>query len=102
MITGIPLFVKLFVAAAGVRTVGDLMFADSKLWRLWSDVVYLGSDLAPKVLLGLAMAAVGLQISPKAIAKAGIKPFVVGSLAALMVATTGLTAAMIVGVAMHQ
>jgi uncharacterized membrane protein YadS len=92
---GVPRFVVLFVCAAGVRTIGDVMLGN---WPVWVELVSVVADVAPKMLLGLAMAAVGLQISPMAIAKAGIKPFVVGGAAAMLVAVTGLTAATFIGV----
>lgn len=93
VVGGIPRFVVLFVVAAGARTAGDALLVG---WPMWTQFASLAGDAAPKLLLGLAMAAVGLQISPKAIANAGIKPFVVGGLAALIVATTGLTSAALI------
>jgi uncharacterized membrane protein YadS len=94
VVQGVPRFVVLFVVAAGARTAGDFVFAEVPVWAQMTSLV---GDTAPKLLLGLAMAAVGLQISPRAIVKAGAKPFVVGGVAALLIATSGLTAAFLVG-----
>jgi uncharacterized membrane protein YadS len=94
LIATVPRFVLLFVAAAGVRTAGDWLLADVELWHTTARAV---GDLAPRVLLCVAMAAVGLQIRPSALLRAGWRPFAVGAAGAAVVAVAGLSAALLVG-----
>jgi uncharacterized membrane protein YadS len=94
LIATVPRFVLLFVAAAGVRTAGDWLFVDAELWQTIARAV---GDLAPRALLCVAMAAVGLQIRPTALLRAGWRPFAVGAAGAALVAVAGLSAALFVG-----
>ncbi len=90
----VPNFVLLFVAAAGVRSGGDALLGE---WQMWRGVTAAVGDELPRVLLCVAMAGVGLQISPRSVASAGWRPFAVGLAGALLVASAGLTAATLVG-----
>ncbi len=82
------------MAAAAVRSAGDWALGD---WEAWSALTKTVGDELPKALLCVAMAAVGLQISPAAIGRAGWRPFAVGAAGALLIAGTGLMAALLVG-----
>ncbi len=100
----IPGFVLGFLAMAVVRTVGDAMLGRSMMayglfeapdWKAVTDLV--GDSVASRVLLGTAMAAVGLSTSFTVFRGVGLKPFVVGMAGATVVATVGLTMALLFG-----
>ncbi len=56
----------------------------------WHQVTSLvGSQIGGNVLLGTAMAAVGLSTSASALSGVGMKPFIVGGATALCVGSTG-------------
>jgi uncharacterized integral membrane protein (TIGR00698 family) len=100
----IPGFVIGFLAMAVIRTIGDagvrstgqafgLIYAGD-----WSRVTsQLGDYWASRILLGTAMAAVGLNTSFTVFKGVGAKPFVVGLAGAMAVGFVGLVMAMLLG-----
>ena len=103
--TLVPGFVVGFVAMALVRTIGDatLRFDGRRLRRArtrsaWTSLTKdLGDFWASQVLLGTAMAAVGLNTNFSVFKGVGLKPFVVGMAGALVVGVVGLLMAMLLG-----
>jgi uncharacterized integral membrane protein (TIGR00698 family) len=100
----VPGFVIGFVLMALVRTIGDatlgssgaafgILSADS-----WASLTRdLGDFWASQVLLGTAMAAVGLNTNFAVFKGVGLKPFAVGMAGALVVGAVGMTLAIILG-----
>ncbi|HUE85012.1 MAG TPA: putative sulfate exporter family transporter [Vicinamibacterales bacterium] len=102
--TLVPLFVVGFVAMAVVRTFGDATLQSAGaaygVWDAseWSRLTNLIGDFwASRVLLGTAMAAVGLNTSFSVFRGVGAKPFAVGLGGALVVGGVGLTMALLFG-----
>ncbi len=102
--TVVPLFVIGFVAMAVVRTIGDATLQSTgaayRIWTAarWSSLTNLVGDFwAGQVLLGTAMAAVGLNTSFSVFKGVGAKPFVVGLVGALVVGGVGMTMAVLFG-----
>jgi uncharacterized integral membrane protein (TIGR00698 family) len=102
--TLVPAFIIGFVAMAVVRTIGDAMLQSGTaafgLWdaSAWSSLTnQIGDFVAGRILLGTAMAAVGLSTSFAVFKGVGVKPFVVGLLGALVVGSVGLTMAIVFG-----
>ena len=98
----VPIFVPGFIAMVLIRSLGDWYVEGeaegSFLAERWHAAVHtLGSLLGAKVLLGTAMAAVGMQMSPEKLRGLGWRPFAVGVTAATIVATTGAVATTLVG-----
>jgi uncharacterized integral membrane protein (TIGR00698 family) len=102
--TLVPAFVIGFVAMAVVRTVGDAMLQtggaaygiwDAAAWAALTNQV--GDFWASRVLLGTAMAAVGLNTSFAVFRGVGAKPFAVGLVGALVVGAVGMTMAIVFG-----
>ena len=96
----IPLFVPCFVAMVLARSFGDWyveshtrddggddVALSQQQWR--AVVALVGSTLGAKVLLGTAMASVGLQLSPDKLKGLGVRPFAVGMTAATTMAVIG-------------
>lgn len=102
--TLVPLFVIGFVAMACLRTIGDAMLQSGGLaFGVWDPAAwtaltnYLGDFWASRILLGTAMAAVGLNTSFAVFKGVGAKPFVVGFVGALVVGAVGMLMAVIFG-----
>ena len=102
--TLVPMFVIGFVAMAVVRTIGDATLQSTGaaygVWdcRAWSRLTNLVGDFwASRVLLGTAMAAVGLNTSFAVFKGVGAKPFLVGLAGALVVGAVGMTMAVMFG-----
>lgn len=102
--TLVPLFVIGFVGMAVVRTVGDATLQSAGaafgIWDAdaWSRLTtHVGDFWASRVLLGTAMAAVGLNTSLAVFRGVGVKPFVVGLAGALAVGAVGLGMAVLFG-----
>lgn len=100
----VPAFVIGFVAMAVVRSVGDATLGSGGLaLGLWdapswaSLTMQVGDYWASKILLGTAMAAVGLNTSFGVFKGMGLRPFVVGLAGSAAVAIVGMTMAMIFG-----
>ncbi len=104
----IPGFVVGFIAMALVRTIGDatlgsmgaafgVLGADQ-----WTSLTKdLGDFWASQVLLGTAMAAVGLNTNFAVFKGVGLKPFAVGMAGALVVGAVGLLMATLLGPYVH-
>lgn len=106
--TLVPGFVIGFLAVAVVRSIGDWMvYANGAAFGLWSSAQWgsitkqLGDFWASQILLGTAMAAVGLNISFAVFRGVGLKPFLVGMAGALVVGAVGMTMAVIFGRFVH-
>jgi len=102
--TLVPAFVLGFVAMAAVRSVGDAMLASGgAAWGLWDAQGWarftgrIGDFWGSRLLLGTAMAAVGLGTSVRVFRGVGWKPFVVGFAGALVVGAVGLGMALVFG-----
>jgi uncharacterized integral membrane protein (TIGR00698 family) len=100
----VPGFVVGFLAMAVIRTVGDygmrssgaaFGLVDEEVWTRLTSLLseYWGS----RILLGTAMAGVGLNTSFGVFRGVGLKPFVVGFAGALAVGTVGLLMAILLG-----
>jgi uncharacterized membrane protein YadS len=104
----VPRFVIGFVAMAVVRTLGDATLGSSgEAFGIWnadawrSLTTQLGDYWASRVLLGTAMAAVGLNTSFTVFKGVGLKPFAVGFAGAVVVGAVGMTMAIIFGRFVH-
>lgn len=92
----VPGFVVAFVAASGVRTIGEATLASSGLayglldGATFHTAVTTLSSTGSSAALGAAMAAVGLSTSSAAIRGAGLMPFAVGLSGSLVVGGTGM------------
>jgi uncharacterized membrane protein YadS len=102
--TFVPLFVLGFLAMAVVRSIGDATLGttgrafglfDARAWGSFTGT--LGDFWASRILLGTAMAAVGLNTSVAVFKGVGLKPFAVGFAGALAVGGVGMTMAVIFG-----
>lgn len=100
----VPAFVIGFVAMAVVRTIGDATLqsggAAYGVWDAgsWSRLTNLIGDFwASRMLLGTAMAAVGLNTSFAVFKGVGPKPFVVGLAGAVAVGAVGMALAIVFG-----
>lgn len=82
----IPWFIVGFALMSALRTLGDIGDKPFGLMEpsLWNDVVAVIRDAAEQCLL-LAMAAIGLTSMVAGIIKIGLKPFVLGLFAALLI-----------------
>jgi len=75
---------------ACIRSVGDYLLLETDAAQLWSQGVYfVGNQLGAHYFLGTAMAAVGLSTSLSVLRGVGLKPFFLGSTAALVVGLIG-------------
>ena len=102
--TLVPAFVIGFVLMAVVRTIGDATLGswgaafgvlDADAWAsLTRD---LGDFWASQILLGTAMAAVGLSTNFAVFKGVGFKPFAVGMAGAIVVGAVGMTLAILLG-----
>jgi uncharacterized integral membrane protein (TIGR00698 family) len=104
----VPMFVIGFLAMAIVRSIGDATLGSSGaafgVWdaRGWGSLTgRIGDFWASRILLGTAMAAVGLNTSFAVFEGVGMKPFAVGFAGALVVGATGLTMAILLGPFVH-
>ncbi len=100
----LPAFVLGFIAMAILRSVGDatLQHSGAALGFLtaeqWDSVTKsIGEFWGSRILLGTAMAAVGLNTHPSVFKGVGIKPFAVGFAGALVVGLVGFLLAATVG-----
>lgn len=82
----IPWFIVGFALMSALRTVGDMGDKPFGLLEpsLWNDIVAVIRDAAEQCLL-LAMAAIGLTSMVAGIIKIGLRPFVLGLFAALLI-----------------
>lgn len=100
----VPAFVIGFVVMAIVRSVGDATLSSRGaaygVWNAaaWSSLTnQIGDFWASRVLLGTAMAAVGLNTNLSVFKGVGLKPFVVGMAGAAVVGSVGLLLAILLG-----
>ncbi len=100
----VPGFVVGFLAMAVVRSIGDATLTsggaaygafDAGAWHSLTNAV--GDFWASRILLGTAMAAVGLSTSFAVFKGVGLKPFAVGLGGALAVGVVGLVMAVLLG-----
>ena len=106
--TLVPGFVVGFLVMAVVRTIGDSTLGSSgAAYGVWTDEAWrslttqLGDYWASRMLLGTAMAAVGLNTSFAVFKGVGVKPFAVGFAGAVVVGAVGMTMAIIFGRFVH-
>lgn len=106
--TLVPTFIFGFLAMALARTLGDAGLSsrsrafgiwDAMEWGALTDVI--GDFWGSRVLLGTAMAAVGLNTSLAVFRGVGAKPFIVGFAGALVVGLVGLSLAVVLGPYVH-
>ena len=104
----IPGFVIGFLAMAVVRSLGDwTLTTNGAAFGVWSAEQWasitksLGDFWASQILLGTAMAAVGLNTNFAVFKGVGLKPFAVGMAGALVVGAVGMTMAVIFGQFVH-
>jgi uncharacterized integral membrane protein (TIGR00698 family) len=100
----VPSFIIGFVAMAVLRTVGDATLQSTGtafgIWQAeaWNRLTtQVGDFWASRVLLGTAMAAVGLSTSFAVFRGVGARPFAVGFAGAVVVGAVGLTMAIVFG-----
>lgn len=100
----VPGFVVGFLAMAAVRSIGDWTLANNGaalgMWDAasWAAITkQLGDYWASQILLGTAMAAVGLNTSFAVFKGVGLKPFAVGMAGALVVGVMGMMMAVLLG-----
>ena len=99
----LPAFVLGFIAMAVLRSIGDATLQNGAAfgllspatWEQWTKTI--GDLLGSKVLLGTAMAAVGLNTHPSVFKGVGAKPFLVGFAGALVVGIVGFSLAATIG-----
>lgn len=104
----VPGFVIGFLAMAVVRSLGDwTLTSQGAAFGMWDAARWgaitksLGDYWASQILLGTAMAAVGLNTNFAVFKGVGLKPFAVGMAGAIVVGTVGLTMAIIFGRFVH-
>jgi uncharacterized integral membrane protein (TIGR00698 family) len=104
----VPGFVIGFLAMAIVRSIGDwTLTASGAAFGVlsaaqWASITRsLGDFWASQILLGTAMAAVGLNTNFAVFKGVGLKPFAVGMAGALVVGAVGMTMAVIFGRFVH-
>jgi uncharacterized integral membrane protein (TIGR00698 family) len=104
----VPGFVIGFLAMAVVRSMGDwTLTANGAAFGVlsaaqWTSITRsLGDFWASQILLGTAMAAVGLNTNFAVFKGVGFKPFAVGMAGALVVGAVGMTMAVIFGRFVH-
>jgi uncharacterized integral membrane protein (TIGR00698 family) len=104
----VPGFVVGFLAMAVLRSIGDWTLGSSGAAygvfdaAAWASLTkQLGDYWASQILLGTAMAAVGLNTNFAVFKGVGLKPFAVGMAGALVVGAVGMTMAIIFGRFVH-
>lgn len=104
----IPGFVLGFLLMAAVRSAGDwTLGANGAAFGLWDAAAWssitkqLGDYWASQILLGTAMAAVGLNTNFAVFKGVGLKPFAVGMAGALVVGAVGMMMAVLLGRFVH-
>ncbi len=104
----VPGFVIGFLAMAVIRSLGDwTLTANGEAFGVWGAAQWasitrqIGDYWASQILLGTAMAAVGLNTNFAVFKGVGFKPFAVGMAGALVVGVVGMTMAVIFGRFVH-
>ncbi|MFN4180532.1 MAG: YeiH family protein [Armatimonadota bacterium] len=99
----LPAFVLGFIAMAIVRSIGDATLQSGAAFGIWTEPAWesltksIGEFWGSRVLLGTAMAAVGLNTHPSVFKGVGAKPFLVGFVGALVVGLVGFGMAATIG-----
>lgn len=100
----VPAFVLGFLAMAAVRSAGDATLASAgAAFGVWDAAAWgslttrVGDVWGSRILLGTAMAAVGLSTSFSVFRGMGLKPFAVGLAGAVAVGLVGLAMAVMLG-----
>ncbi|MEG6523731.1 YeiH family protein [Desulfotomaculum sp. 1211_IL3151] len=89
-----PWFVVGFLAMAGLRTFGDTIWLNSAVWTSFLS----NSQILSKFLIVTAMAGVGLLTSFNDMRTVGIRPFIVGLVASLIMAVFSITLIFALGI----
>ena len=104
----VPGFVIGFLAMAVVRSIGDwTLGSGGAAFGMWNAATWgsitkqLGDYWASQILLGTAMAAVGLNTNFAVFKGVGLKPFAVGMAGALVVGAVGMAMAILFGRFVH-
>lgn len=104
----VPGFVLGFLAMAVVRSLGDwTLTSNGAAMGIWDAAQWtaitksLGDYWASQILLGTAMAAVGLNTNFAVFKGVGLKPFAVGMAGALVVGAVGMVMAVLLGRFVH-
>ena len=79
-----PLFVLGFITLSIIRTLGDFYFIESTLNKNWLNLILILKEIS-KYLILLSMVALGLQIKFSNFKQLGLKPLLIGFIAALSV-----------------
>jgi uncharacterized membrane protein YadS len=102
--TLVPAFILGFLAMALLRTIGDATLqANGAAFAIWDAAAWtrltnqIGDFWASRILLGTAMAAVGLNTSFAVFRGVGARPFAVGFAGAVVVGVIGLLMALTFG-----
>ena len=82
-----PWFVAAFILMAVVRTIGDGLLSNNNNWRIFLSY----SHSLSKFLIVVAMAGVGLMTSIQQLKQVGIRPFVTGLAASVIMAVFSLS-----------
>lgn len=99
----LPAFVLGFIGMAMLRSIGDATLQSGAAFGIWTAPVWegltksVGEFWGSRVLLGTAMAAVGLNTHPSVFKGVGAKPFLVGFVGALVVGLVGFGMAATIG-----
>ena len=79
-----PLFVLGFIGLSIIRTLGDYYFIETIFYQSWSNLVLIFKEIS-KYLILLSVVALGLQIKFSNLKQLGLKPLLIGFIAALSV-----------------
>ncbi|GBD00188.1 hypothetical protein HRbin17_02726 [bacterium HR17] len=99
----LPAFVSGFIGMAVVRSIGDATLQSGAAFGIWTASAWegltksIGEFWGSRILLGTAMAAVGLNTHPSVFKGVGAKPFLVGFIGALVVGLVGFGMAATIG-----
>ena len=84
-----PFFVLGFVSLSLVRTMGDIFMINTDYHAYWENLVMM-IKIASKYMILISMVALGLQIKISSFKKIGLKPLLVGFVAAISVGISSL------------
>lgn len=82
--TFFPLFVLGFISLSIIRTLGDFYFVETTFNKSWSNLILILKEIS-KYLILLSMVALGLQIKFSNLKQLGLKPLLIGFIAAFSV-----------------
>ena len=84
-----PFFVLGFVSLSLARTMGDIFMTNTNYYAYWENLVMM-IKIASKYMILISMIALGLQIKISSFKKIGLKPLLVGFVAAISVGISSL------------